>query len=803
MLQPRPSQKKILEYSSGKMGVSAVPGSGKTHILSYLAAQLVATRLEDDDQEVLIVTLVNSAVNNFISRVNGFIRELGLLPGVGYRVRTLHGLAHDIVRERPGLLGLANDFTIVDERDAQQILTDAVEAWVRGHPELADRYLAYDLEGPRREWVQRAQWPRLVQDMAAAFIRRAKDMELDPDALRFRLGEAAGELPLVCMGLEIYADYQRGLAYRGGVDFHDLIRLALMALRLDEEFLARLRHRWPFILEDEAQDSSKLQEEVLRLLAGPDGPSSPGRRTGGNWVRVGDPNQAIYETFTTADPHFLRNFLEERGVIPHTMPNSGRSQPAIIELANYLVDWTVTEHPAPFAREAFLPQHIEPAPPGDPQPNPPKDRSAVHIFDHKLTPDAEIKAVVDSLARWLPNNAGKTVAVLVPRNKRGYQVIDVLRARAIPYVELLQSTTSTRQVAGALGNVLAALADPPSSTRLAAAFRVWRRRDREDAGVWVRVKALSDRLRKARDVERFLWPGPDDDPLDGFGVEMVNVQGLGEATILSPSKDAAPAGPRPLTGSGHSDPSTDTTLSNLALLAEFRETMRRWQAASMLPVDQLVLTLGQDLFDKPSDLALTHKLAVVLRAAADAHPDWRLPELAGELAIIARNQRRFIGLADEDTGFDPERHKGKVVVATMHKAKGLEWDRVHLMSVNNYNFPSAGPHDTYIAERWFVRDRLNLEAETVTQLESLLKDDVLPYAEGEATHQARLDYVAERLRLFYVGITRAKRELIITWNTGRPQMPSQPAVPFIALRTHWERASGKYASEQVSKGGKT
>ncbi len=38
---------------------------------------------------------------------------------------------------------------------------------------------------------------------------------------------------------------------------------------------------------------------------------------------------------------------------------------------------------------------------------------------------------------------------------------------------------------------------------------------------------------------------------------------------------------------------------------------------------------------------------------------------------------------------------------------------------------------------------------------------------GQATDQARIDYAAERLRLFYVGITRARRELIVTWNTGR------------------------------------
>ena len=54
----------------------------------------------------------------------------------------------------------------------------------------------------------------------------------------------------------------------------------------------------------------------------------------------------------------------------------------------------------------------------------------------------------------------------------------------------------------------------------------------------------------------------------------------------------------------------------------------------------------------------------------------------------------------------------------MHKAKGLEWDRVYLMSVNNYDFPSGQADDSYIAEKWFVRDQLNLEAEALAQLET-------------------------------------------------------------------------------------
>jgi DNA helicase-2/ATP-dependent DNA helicase PcrA len=173
-----------------------------------------------------------------------------------------------------------------------------------------------------------------------------------------------------------------------------------------------------------------------------------------------------------------------------------------------------------------------------------------------------------------------------------------------------------------------------------------------------------------------------------------------------------------------------------------------------------------------------------------------LAELVEELAVIARNERRFLGFASEDTGFEPP--PGAVTVSTMHKAKGLEWERVYLMSVNNYNFPSGLAHDTYIAERWFVRNSLNLEAEALGQLDTLANVQLpatdtptdptisTPYVEGAATQKARLDYVSERLRLLYVGITRARRDLILSWNTGRRRDKLQPAVPFIALRDYWE-----------------
>jgi DNA helicase-2/ATP-dependent DNA helicase PcrA len=227
------------------------------------------------------------------------------------------------------------------------------------------------------------------------------------------------------------------------------------------------------------------------------------------------------------------------------------------------------------------------------------------------------------------------------------------------------------------------------------------------------------------------------------------------------------------------------------LLVDFRALVRRWQTAAALPVDQLILTLAQDLFVEPTDLALAHKLAVELRHRQTLNPSWRLPELTEELAVIARNQRRFLGFSDTDAGFEPP--PGMVTVATMHRAKGLEWDRVYLIAVNNYNFPSAQPHDSYISEKWFIRDQLNLEAEALAQLKALINDNPAAYVEGMETLEARNEYAAERLRLLYVGITRARKELVITWNSGRQQPqrpPNQQATAFIALSTWWENQAG-------------
>ncbi len=776
----RPEQDAIIhQYEGGLVGIAAVPGSGKTFTLAHLAARLIGTNRVTRDQEVLIVTLTNSAVNSFRARIARTLAdEYGLLTNVGYRVRTLHGLAHDIIRERPALVGLADDFTILEEKVALDIQREIVSQRLSEWRDRLQAYLDPDVD-PKAAW--RA-FERDLPDLVIRFIQRAKDYQLRPNALAQKLSQVSDpSFDLAHFAVEVYGDYERSLAYRGAVDFDDLVCLALEALKQDPDYLQRLRERWPYILEDEAQDSSRLQEEMLVALSGEQ-----------NWVRVGDPNQAIFTTFTTANSAYLRRFLDREDVTELPLSVSGRSAEPIVTLANELVRWCVEEHPTPDLRTAFEYQPhaahgalrgvIRLAPPNDPQPNPPPESSEVIVAyhpHHRFTPEKELQFVVtdsdlglkqlledidDSSEDQIP----PTIAVLVPDNNRGFKLAEALRREKITdYDELLRSTATTRAAVHKLVTVLEYLSRP---TELKLFKRVFwdlmeddkRRAVNDDAD----LRALiSEWFSLRADVENILWPRPDD-------------EGAEEPTI--PEKYAWVRRD----------------------LDAFLSRIRRWLRLTSLPIEQLVLTISQDIFDEPVDVALAYKIAVMLRGVAANHPNWRISEYVGELKLILRNERRFLGFYDAEGGFEPR--PGVVTIATMHAAKGLEWDRVYLLAVNNYDFPSVMPHDQYYGEKWYVRgsrdgfvQHLNLEAELLEQLTALVKG-VRGYSEGVATDRARRERAEERLRLLYVGITRAKRELIMSWNMGRNwhrgrEFENQPALPLVWL--------GQFASQEIVEDG--
>ena len=753
----RPSQLEALKYRSGTMAISAVPGSGKTFTLTHIAANLIDQLSKRDiasGREVLIVTFTNSAVNTIRQRIAHILqRDRGLLPYSGYRVRTLHGLAHDIIRERPALAGLPEDFSIIDERTSLEIIRGMVHTHLEPfEDQLAGLIDPLLLEDPQqRNRIKSRELPGLMLDICLKFIRHAKDNRLGPGDLYAY--QSAEDLSLLMLCSRVYDDYQRSLRFQSALDFDDLGRLALDMIESDPGFLSRLQKQWTHILEDEAQDSSAVQQSLLMRLTD----------SSGNWVRAGDPNQAINTTFTTADyHHFVAFSLKADHHI--RLSHSGRSGFPIADLANKLITWTIQEHPTTALRQSFASQYIETTLPGDPQPAPLAQDTRIHIHyqpGKSITPQQEIDLLLENLAQWLPENTHKTVAVLTPENSRGFKVIEQLNSRNIAAEELLRTTSDTRLVTNALFQVLSYLASPLDSKLLSRVYQdVWHQwlssldADTLDSDGISRQGASI--LARCRNIEDYLWP-----------VEQ-----------------------------------TDEWLFKLNLdfellrdLQQFRDVVQRWLQALILPVDQLILTISQEVFKKPSELALSYKIAGIMKSLMSVNPTWQLADLADELQLISQNQRRFLGMEDLIAGYEPQ--PGVVTVSTMHSAKGLEWDRVYLLGLNDYSFPSGDDNSQYLGEKWFVRDQLNLEAEALAQITAIGSGKT--YTEGVATRQARLDYSEERLRLFYVGITRAKEELIMLWNSGRFWYRGNDAQPALPLKALQEYVSGTRIIQQEGK----
>jgi DNA helicase-2/ATP-dependent DNA helicase PcrA len=187
-----------------------------------------------------------------------------------------------------------------------------------------------------------------------------------------------------------------------------------------------------------------------------------------------------------------------------------------------------------------------------------------------------------------------------------------------------------------------------------------------------------------------------------------------------------------------------------------------------LPIDDLVLALGDELFAhgigeeqeevaQELDLAIAYQIAGVLRQWRDAEPEWRLPELAAQLAEVAAGRRSLPLSSPVELGYEPE--PGRITLTTQHSAKGLEWDGVYLLGIDGFWIPGSleapflGVHDFLGGDP---------AAEATSQLRDLMAGDPGLHEGLSATESAHVEVINERLRLLYVGITRARRFLHIS-----------------------------------------
>ena len=297
---PRPDQAPVLEYKEGKMAVSAVAGAGKTTIMLALILKLLENNVPPEN--IFVLTFMESAARNFKERIKENFPHLVELP----HISTIHGLALRILRENNNhtKLNLDVDFEILDEIKRGQIIRDIIST------------LGLDLS--KAELYERA---------ISAYKNQKHQ---NPDKLS----------PLFC---RIFETYKTTLLSSNYIDYDDLLALSLTLLRRDKGIREYYQNLMKFVIEDEAQDSSEIQQELIKILSSKNG----------NLIRCGDVNQAITTTFSNADVKGFKRFIEEN--LNVKMNHSNRNATGIIDFSNLLIKYG--ENVAP---DAFLPVETKP-----------------------------------------------------------------------------------------------------------------------------------------------------------------------------------------------------------------------------------------------------------------------------------------------------------------------------------------------------------------------------------------------------------------------------------------------------------
>ena len=243
------AQREAAECTSGPLLVLAGAGSGKTRVLTYRIAHMIADEGVRPWQ-VLAITFTNKAAAEMRERLNA------LLPGStrGMWVCTFHAMCVRILREDADKLGFRPNFTIYDDDDSKRLV----------------KQIMSDLE------IEPKQFPL---NGIRSKISSAKNALVLPDEF-----EGLANTPPLTAAARVYRELQVRLERANAMDFDDLLINAHRLLRDHPDVLKKYQDRFVQISVDEYQDTNHVQYEITNMLAA-------ARR---NLMVVGDDDQSIY-----------------------------------------------------------------------------------------------------------------------------------------------------------------------------------------------------------------------------------------------------------------------------------------------------------------------------------------------------------------------------------------------------------------------------------------------------------------------------------------------------------------------------
>ena len=724
----RTGQQGLANWTGGEMAVSAVPGAGKSHSLSVAAAIAIARNQLHSRRQLVVVTYTRSAAANIKSKIRDRLKDLMLPPG-GFVVYTLHGLALNIANSRKELSGLDLDnVTIVVPNTGHRIIRGAVERWIAQHPKQYQRLLeGVQFDGEETERLRRQSVLRteVLPDLTNTVVREAKSSGLLPEQLEKLSQNATDEYGILEIAAGLYKEYQQLMRSQDLVDYDDMILAALKVLEYPP-----MRMLWQNqvygVFEDEAQDSSPLQEKLISILAGNAENSSP------NLVRVGDPNQAINSTFTPADPIYFNWFCEtcKQQNSLATMNQAGRSSKIIIDSANFVVHWVNQQWlkdrtPDKTVALPFRPQNIVPVDLNDPQPdaNPKPEASGV-VICHPDDIYQTVELIGKQAIALLQAHPERNAAILVRENRQARFLAEELaylqREHEIKIYEVGESERFSRIPLEIL-ELLQFIDRPHSPDNLKAALEVLQQRS---------LIPAQDLNALATFPEQFLYPSP-----------------------LHPEQKSQVKQAR-------------------------RYCVNLLRARMELPHYQLIPFLGMTLKYTGSELATVQKLSERVSQQIRGSSSLKAAIQALSEIVSAEN---FEGV--EEDGDDRYTRAGQLTIITMHKAKGLDWDYVFIPFLHQDILPGQPwiPNAGKFLGNFTLSEVARAQIRAIVHHQYVASNHLQTIPQPMAAWQEAVKLKqAEEYRLLYVAMTRAKRLLWMSaadlgpfrWSVFRSDKPN-------------------------------
>ena len=636
-----PPQRAAVEHGGGPLLVLAGAGSGKTRVITYRIAHLLALGIPAD--AIAALTFTNKAAEEMRERVAHLLGDKKQAQKL--TMGTFHALGLQMLRAERKTLGYPKGFAVYDTSDQMGVVREALRS-------LKD----FSRDGERR-WDVKAILSR---------ISLAKNGFVAPEDYQPR---EADEYDFITA--EVYPRYQAALRAYAAFDFDDLIVEPVRLMQRDAAVGDRWAGRFRFVLVDEFQDTNKAQLLLVKELIS----------RHGNLTVVGDDDQSIY-AWRGADPGNILGFADAfAGATTVKLEQNYRSSKTILDAANAVIANNKDRH-----GKTLWSEH-----------------GAGEVITHAVAPDVETEARWVALEVKRLKEAGRKwqdMAILYRSNIQAKGLEEELRQLGVPYAMYGgQEFFERKEVKDVIAYLRVALnpRDELSLRRIVnypargigptTLDRIIKAAHAQHASLLDALRVLGGAAQVALPVDITDDGGDDDeDPYERARLRREAAAARGEdadeevrMAVATPASAAST-----FRGDGDIRPGTRTSIAGLLTIIDR-------VAAGLLRGD--TVGAAKQLIE---DIALYDDLreAAPSAAAAQRRID-NVESLLGSLGKFAAKAPGPKALADFlrrlslESADEAEQAGDKVIMTTLHGSKGLEFPIVFLVGLEEELLPHA------------------------------------------------------------------------------------------------------------------